>query len=45
MPLAAPKYTQTFVPYIYSRRELRSLLDAVPVIGHQEADKYDQLPV
>lgn len=30
MPLAAPKYTQTFVPYIYSRRELRSLLDAVP---------------
>jgi len=30
MPLAAPKYTQTFVPYIYSRRELRLLLDAVP---------------
>jgi len=30
MPLAAPKYTQTFVPYVYSRRELRLLLDAVP---------------
>jgi len=30
MPPAAPKYTQTFVPYIYSRRELRLLLDAVP---------------
>ena len=30
MPLAAPRYTQTFVPYIYSRRELRLLLDAVP---------------
>lgn len=29
MPLAAPKYTQTFVPYIYSRRELRLLLEAV----------------
>jgi integrase len=29
-PLAAPKYTQAFVPYIYSRRELRLLLDAVP---------------
>jgi site-specific recombinase XerD len=30
MPSAAPKYTQTFVPYIYPRRELRLLLDAVP---------------
>jgi integrase/recombinase XerD len=30
MPLAVPKYTRTFVPYIYSRRELRMLLDAVP---------------
>ena len=30
MPLASPKYTQTFVPYIYCRRELRLLLDAVP---------------
>jgi site-specific recombinase XerD len=30
MPLTAPKYTPTFVPYIYSRRELRLLLDAVP---------------
>ena len=29
MPLATPKATQTFVPYIYSRRELRLLLDAV----------------
>ncbi len=30
MPPAIPKYTQTFVPYIYSRRELRLLLEAVP---------------
>jgi integrase/recombinase XerD len=30
MPATAPKYTQTFVPYIYSRRELRLLLEAVP---------------
>jgi len=30
MPPAAPKYTQTFVPYIYSHRELRLLLGAVP---------------
>lgn len=30
MPLAAPKYTPTFVPYIYSRRELQRLLEAVP---------------
>jgi len=30
MPLAAPKYTPTFVPYIYCRSELRLLLDAVP---------------
>jgi site-specific recombinase XerD len=30
MPLATPKTTQAFVPYIYSRRELRLLLEAVP---------------
>ena len=30
MPPTAPKYMQTFVPYIYSRRELRLLLEAVP---------------
>ena len=30
MPPAAPKYTPTFVPYIYSRRELQLLLEAVP---------------
>jgi integrase/recombinase XerD len=30
MPPAAPRYTQTFVPYIYSRQELRLLLGAVP---------------
>ena len=30
LPIAVPKYTPTFVPYIYSRRELRDLLDAVP---------------
>lgn len=28
--LPPPKYTQTFVPYIYSRSELRRLLEAVP---------------
>jgi integrase/recombinase XerD len=31
LPLAAPKYTSGFVPYIYSRQELKALLDAVPV--------------
>jgi integrase len=30
MPPSAPKYTRTFVPYIYSRRELRRLLETVP---------------
>jgi len=30
MPPATSRYTQTFVPYIYSRQELRLLLDAVP---------------
>jgi integrase len=30
MPAATPKYTQTFVPYIYSRRELQLLLAAIP---------------
>ena len=30
LPLAVPKYTPTFVPYIYSRQELRLLLEAVP---------------
>ncbi len=30
MPPTAPKYTQIFVPHIYSRRELQLLLDAVP---------------
>lgn len=30
MPPTAPRYTQTFVPYIYSRRELRLLLETVP---------------
>ena len=29
MPPATPKYVQTFVPYIYSHRELRLLLEAV----------------
>ena len=29
MPLAAPKYTSAFVPYIYSRQELKALLNAV----------------
>lgn len=31
MPLAAPKYTSSFVPYIYSRQELKVLLEAVSV--------------
>lgn len=31
MPLATPKYTSPFVPYIYSRQQLKALLDAVPV--------------
>lgn len=30
MPAAGRKYTQTFVPYIYSREELRLLLEAIP---------------
>jgi site-specific recombinase XerD len=30
MPPAIPKYTPTFVPYIYSRGELRLLLETVP---------------
>lgn len=30
LPLAAPKYTSSFVPYIYSRHELKALLHAVP---------------
>ncbi len=30
LPPSAPKTTQSFVPYIYSRSDLRSLLDAVP---------------
>jgi len=30
LPPSAPKVTQSFVPYIYSRSDLRSLLDAVP---------------
>jgi site-specific recombinase XerD len=30
LPPSAPKITQSFVPYIYSRSDLRSLLDAVP---------------
>src|SRR5580693_3678731 len=29
-PPPVPRYTPTFVPYIYSRRELRLLLDAAP---------------
>jgi site-specific recombinase XerD len=31
MPIAAPRYTSSFVPYIYSRQELKALLDVVPV--------------
>lgn len=30
MPPAGPKYTSSFLPYIFTRQELRSLLDAVP---------------
>ena len=31
MPLAAPKYTSAFVPYNYSRQELKTLLNAIPI--------------
>lgn len=31
MPLTAPKYTSSFVPYIYSQQELKTLLEAIPV--------------
>jgi site-specific recombinase XerD len=30
LPSPVPKVTQSFIPYIYSRSDLRSLLDAVP---------------
>ena len=30
LPPSAPKVAQSFVPYIYSRSDLRSLLDAIP---------------
>jgi integrase/recombinase XerD len=31
LPLAPPKYTSGFVPHIYSRQEIKALLDAVPL--------------
>jgi integrase/recombinase XerD len=34
LPNRVPKPPQTFVPYIYSREELRRLLDAIPSIDH-----------
>jgi integrase/recombinase XerD len=34
LPRAAPQPLKTFVPHIYSREELRRLLDAVAVIDH-----------
>jgi integrase/recombinase XerD len=34
LPRTAPKLTQSFVPYIYSRNELRRLLDATAAIDH-----------
>jgi integrase/recombinase XerD len=34
LPNRVPKPSQTFVPYIYSREELRRLLDAIPLIDH-----------
>jgi integrase/recombinase XerD len=37
LPSAVPRYTQTFVPYIYSLRELRLLLEAVPRCQGQRA--------
>jgi site-specific recombinase XerD len=30
MPPTAPKYTSSFLPYIFTKQELRSLLDAIP---------------
>ncbi len=37
LPPSAPKVTQSFVPYIYSRSDLRSLLDAVPCCQRKSA--------
>jgi len=34
LPNRVPKPSQAFVPYIYSREELRRLLDAIPSIDH-----------
>jgi integrase/recombinase XerD len=34
LPNRVPKPSQTFVPYIYSREELRRLLDTIPSIDH-----------
>lgn len=38
LPTAVPKYSPTFVPYIYSREELRRLLDAIPSCHHFFSD-------
>jgi hypothetical protein len=37
LPPPAPKYTTSFVPYIYSVSELRMLLDAVPRCQQRDA--------
>jgi integrase/recombinase XerD len=34
LPTELPKYPRTFVPYIYSRAEIRRLLDAIPTSQH-----------
>jgi integrase len=38
LPAAVPKYSPTFVPYIYSREELRRLFDAIPSCHHLLSD-------
>jgi site-specific recombinase XerD len=38
LPTAVPKYPPTVVPYIYSRQELRRLLDAIPPCHRPSSD-------
>jgi len=38
LPREVPKYPPTVIPYIYSRQELRRLLDAIPSCDHRFSD-------
>lgn len=38
LPTAVPRYPPTVIPYIYSREELRRLLDAIPSCYHRFSD-------